>query len=284
MSNPLTILFDAVSHAIGNSVPRTGGEMSARALAGHLSSMMDDITRRVVTVERFPFVGAREPKPGGCREWRIHCHACHGTWVGSGELPARVHPMDNWSEELDSLQPNTCPLRGRAIPEAPRLQIPEFLVHEPESEPKANERHEGGPTQFGDDWPGVFLRGDFAGPMAFTLSQLLTQLLQAKAIDPINHAVLSGLARSLGAAEVHEGQKVTHLKSFGLCRVDATDPAHEELIASCSKLVEAINEDFCGYLPSVINQLADDLRKRRENNVDDEIVAELRASTWKVSR
>jgi hypothetical protein len=35
------------------------------------------------------------------------------------------------------------------------------------------ERPESGPMQFGDDWPGVFLRGDFAGPMSWMLDSVL---------------------------------------------------------------------------------------------------------------
>ena len=34
-------------------------------------------------------------------------------------------------------------------------------------------RAETGPMQFGDDWTGVFIRGDYAGPMAMYLQALL---------------------------------------------------------------------------------------------------------------
>jgi len=35
------------------------------------------------------------------------------------------------------------------------------------------ERIETGPVQFGNDWPGIFIRGDHAGYLAFTLSKQL---------------------------------------------------------------------------------------------------------------
>ena len=38
---------------------------------------------------------------------------------------------------------------------------------------KLDERVETGPTQIGDDWPGVFIRGDNAAYYAFNLKNLL---------------------------------------------------------------------------------------------------------------
>lgn len=79
------------------------------------------------------------------------------------------------------------------------------------------ERHEGGPTQFGDDWPGVFLRGDYAGPMGFVLSQVIEKAKKGEAISPFDLLQLEGLASSLAASEVHPGQKVTKLRPFKEC-------------------------------------------------------------------
>lgn len=39
--------------------------------------------------------------------------------------------------------------------------------------PEQAERVETGPIQFGNDWPGVFIRGDSAGWYAFQLKQLI---------------------------------------------------------------------------------------------------------------
>lgn len=40
--------------------------------------------------------------------------------------------------------------------------------------PEQAERVETGPIQFGQDWPGIFLRGDNAGPEAMYLGLLLS--------------------------------------------------------------------------------------------------------------
>lgn len=51
--------------------------------------------------------------------------------------------------------------------------------------PAATPRIETGPIQFGDDWPGTFLRGDTAAGYALYLSQLIKWVEQQPAhIDP----------------------------------------------------------------------------------------------------
>jgi len=50
-------------------------------------------------------------------------------------------------------------------------------------------RVETGPVQFGDDWPGVFLRGD----NAVGYGQLLREVVQ-NGLDPMSAAQLQGLA------------------------------------------------------------------------------------------
>lgn len=61
-------------------------------------------------------------------------------------------------------------------------------------------RVETGPVQFGDDWPGVFLRGDCAGPYAMLLHGLLTgDDGQAGGLTKI---LLGGLYRELRSATI----------------------------------------------------------------------------------
>lgn len=42
--------------------------------------------------------------------------------------------------------------------------------------PEQTERVETGPTQFGDDWPGIFVRGDNAFAYAMALSEAIERL------------------------------------------------------------------------------------------------------------
>lgn len=60
--------------------------------------------------------------------------------------------------------------------------------------PAAEPRVESGPVQFGDDWPGTFIRGDNAGWYSF----LLGQLLEDEKLDLLSKMNLTGLARLLG--------------------------------------------------------------------------------------
>lgn len=63
--------------------------------------------------------------------------------------------------------------------------------------PAQAERVETGPTQFGEDWPGVFIRGDHAAYFATALEQVTRD--RGKDVDPLTwlaveslHAILIG--------------------------------------------------------------------------------------------
>lgn len=61
-----------------------------------------------------------------------------------------------------------------------------------------NGRVETGPVRFGDDWPGVFIRGDNA--MWYAL--LLKQLLEGRG-DELNKMQLRGLADDLASCRLY---------------------------------------------------------------------------------
>ena len=67
--------------------------------------------------------------------------------------------------------------------------------------PEQDERVETGPVRFGDDWPGVFIRGDNAGYYAMALKQYLDQIEPiagiAEKVDEITTAQLRGLQELL---------------------------------------------------------------------------------------
>lgn len=58
-------------------------------------------------------------------------------------------------------------------------------------------RVETGPVQFGDDWPGVFMRGDYAGPMAMYLRGALEIMECNDPLNAIEQAALKGLVETL---------------------------------------------------------------------------------------
>ena len=62
--------------------------------------------------------------------------------------------------------------------------------------PSSGSRVETGVVQFGDDWPGVFLRGDNAAYFGMALEQLLNG-----ATDPITRNTLSGLCDLLKSSQ-----------------------------------------------------------------------------------
>ena len=79
-------------------------------------------------------------------------------------------------------------------------------------------RIESGVIQFGDDWPGVFFRGDTAMGYASQLQRVIDALGYLK--DPelrIALAVVHGLMSELESCDVRRGVPVTHLKPAEEC-------------------------------------------------------------------
>ena len=63
-------------------------------------------------------------------------------------------------------------------------------------------RPETGAMSFGDDWPGVFIRGDNAIHFGMTLKRVLNGEVKEKELDPITVAVLRGLVELLESCQV----------------------------------------------------------------------------------
>lgn len=68
--------------------------------------------------------------------------------------------------------------------------------------PPEKVRVESGPIQFGDDWPGIFLRGDDANAMSFYLLSAIERLEKNETLDPLTMMYLKGLAETLGECRV----------------------------------------------------------------------------------
>lgn len=62
-------------------------------------------------------------------------------------------------------------------------------------------RPETGPMQFGDDWPGLFLRGDYAGPRGFLLEQIANSLESGQPPRRYDIVQLRSLAKMLRSCE-----------------------------------------------------------------------------------
>jgi len=78
-------------------------------------------------------------------------------------------------------------------------------------------RAETGVVQFGDDWPGVYLRGDDAGPFGFFLQQFVEGVRSGRQLGPFETIQIESWAGVLRGCEVHEGQKKTVLRPFEEC-------------------------------------------------------------------
>lgn len=63
-------------------------------------------------------------------------------------------------------------------------------------------RPETGQMQFGDDWPGVFIRGDNAAHYMLTLRQALS----APDLHPLTRMTLEGLCGLLAGSNVHSAE------------------------------------------------------------------------------
>lgn len=79
-------------------------------------------------------------------------------------------------------------------------------------------RIESGVIQFGEDWPGVFFRGDNAFAYAHHLQAVLEELVLGKVPGPIRLAMLRNLMAELQACDVRLGLPVTQLKPAEECK------------------------------------------------------------------
>ncbi len=68
--------------------------------------------------------------------------------------------------------------------------------------PEAIPRVESGPVQFGEDWPGLFLRGDYAGPVGVTLLSALEMIEAGDTPDPISMLQLKVFALRLQSCKI----------------------------------------------------------------------------------
>lgn len=80
-------------------------------------------------------------------------------------------------------------------------------------------RVESGVVQFGDDWPGVFLRGDHACSYAFTLLIAVSQIREGIPLTAIQFSMLESIGKILSECETTVGQRITeHVKSDAIKR------------------------------------------------------------------
>ena len=81
-------------------------------------------------------------------------------------------------------------------------------------------RLETGAVQFGNDWPGTFIRGDHAAHFAMTLDRVIKGL-PAIYMNQIERSVLEGLRDTLAGSNTrHPGHKATMLKPYKECLPD----------------------------------------------------------------
>jgi hypothetical protein len=79
-------------------------------------------------------------------------------------------------------------------------------------------RPETGPMKFGDDWTGVFIRGDNAGSAAFMLRRILQLAETSRLVSPLEVAPLHGLADDLeDSNEFGERVGLQRMKAFEEC-------------------------------------------------------------------
>ncbi len=143
-------------------------------------------------------VGGPDPHPD--------CPACNP--IHGEPTPESENPEPNaWDllEEMegivDHLDTPTCG--------CPNCKPPETAVTEPVSGVDTTvERLETGPLQFGDDWPGIFIRGDQAFAWAMGVEAVEGQLEFSEQIG------LNGLAETLHSCNVRSGVAPTTLPAL----------------------------------------------------------------------
>jgi len=65
------------------------------------------------------------------------------------------------------------------------------------------DRLETGAVRFGEDWPGVFLRGDDCFGLALTIEDTLREIKRLPGFNPLHVSYLEGLLKTLKASNLH---------------------------------------------------------------------------------
>jgi hypothetical protein len=68
-------------------------------------------------------------------------------------------------------------------------------------------RAETGPMQFGDDWPGIFIRGDLAVAYAIALRSVTTHAKRDRQIDWLSLGILEDLAELMESCNTRKETK-----------------------------------------------------------------------------
>ena len=126
-------------------------------------------------------------------------------------------PLPDWPEPTDEeMAAGHALLRGMGSKAA---SVAKLAAIDPSLVEPSCPRPETGPMRFGDDWAGVFLRGDYAGPMAMALGRFIDGTPGTGQIDIVQ---LRDLASVLADALRTAPAGLQQMRPFGEC-VKPTD-------------------------------------------------------------
>lgn len=91
-------------------------------------------------------------------------------------------------------------------------------------------RVETGSMEFGEDWRGVFIRGDDALHYQMVLGMALKSLKDGVPLDPFSTMVLKGLVDTLAAAYQHGGGEPQRLRPYPECRAGDPPPSVDDVL------------------------------------------------------
>ena len=106
-------------------------------------------------------------------------------------MPGWVPPMNGINKNKRKLSLQRNPRESRNPESEEMMDVRLF--------PEQEKRVETGPIQFGDDWPGIFIRGDNAFGMVMALRSYI-----AAPDSPLGQIGIKGVIRRLLSANVHK--------------------------------------------------------------------------------
>lgn len=105
-------------------------------------------------------------------------------------------------EALGFLERVCLPGSGADWSQAERIEPAPPAVRMVRVLPAVELRVESGLVQFGEDWPGLFIRGDLCAYLAFTLDHALHRMGPESGVGPFEFLTLEGLVRDLQATRL----------------------------------------------------------------------------------
>lgn len=169
----------------------------------------------------------------------------------------------NWSSQYGWPDDNIDGFLRPAIRRAASIVAAEIKA----AKPPPPQRPETGTLRFGDDWTGVFVRGDEAVPMSMMLDAVCDAVMNGTQAPKLDLHEVKGFAMLLRRAEEGADPKVVTLRPYPECHpgqrmIDAANDEHVSLNDAVMEFLRLCDHTFTGSPTEAMKALVEVVREK----------------------